>query len=74
MDTSGITVDLPATPQDGDTYVIKDGVGIGDQTVDGNGHNIDGSATFLMGTSYQSIVVVFCSDLNEWMVISSTNP
>lgn len=52
-DTSagGFTVTLPATPANGEVHtIILDAVGGGNLTVDGNGNNINGVASFIMNT------------------------
>jgi molybdopterin converting factor small subunit len=64
----GFDVDLPASPTTGDTYCIKKAdTGAGIVRVDGNGNNIDGSATQSLSSAYDSIQIVF--DGTEWFII-----
>jgi len=59
---SATTVNLPATPGVGQTFIIKDGKGdaaTNNITVSGNGILIDGSSTFVMNENYQSITLIF---------------
>jgi len=69
--TSGIIIcTLPAAPAIGETYIIKDVVGnslVNNITLDGNGNNIDGSATYPININYQSITIVFTG--NQWSII-----
>jgi hypothetical protein len=57
-----ITITLPASPISGETYEIKDTTGLGatfNITIDGNGHNIDGAATFIIAANYEAVLVAF---------------
>lgn len=69
--TAGIiSINLPAAPSKGQIYQIKDSTGqdaINNVTIAGNGHNIDGSATFVMNVAYGSITVVFGT--STWMIV-----
>lgn len=56
------TVNLPATPANGDVYNVKDLTGqatTGNITVSGNGKNIDGAASYVMNTNYSSSVFMY---------------
>ncbi len=62
-------ITLPATPVIGETHVIKDITGTGNAnniTVSGNGHNIDGAATYVMATNYGS--TTFTYNGTNWFV------
>lgn len=64
-----ITITLPATPSDGDTYEVKDTTGVASGaniTVAGNGHNIDGAATLVMSTAYQFTRVRYIAASTRW--------
>jgi hypothetical protein len=67
------TIYLPATPQEGDTYIIEnpDGSagGVGTITVDGNGNNINGGATVVLNTAYISKTVrYYAGTVNAWIL------
>jgi hypothetical protein len=56
------TVNLPATPTSGDTYIVKDALGNAGNfniTVSGNGSNIDGFATIVISTNYTEAMFVY---------------
>jgi len=60
--TSARIINLLAAPETGRTYVIKDVSGtssINNITVQGNGSNIDGSATYVINSNYASITVIY---------------
>lgn len=64
------TVNLPASPATGDTYVIKDGkgdAGANNITLTPAAGNIDGAGTKVMATNYQSISLVYNG--TEWNVV-----
>lgn len=64
------TVTLPAIPNMNEAHRIKDGLGNSPAyhiTLDGNGHTIDGNATFLIDVSYQSVHVVWNG--TEWSIV-----
>jgi len=58
---------LPAAPAVGDSYCIKKSVAANTLTLDGNGKNIDGSATISITTRYTSYVVIYNG--TEWSII-----
>jgi hypothetical protein len=65
-----ITITLPASPSTGVTYQIKDRTGQAatfNVTVNGNGHNIDAAATFIISVAYGAITVVFNG--TTWMIM-----
>lgn len=54
---AAFTINLPASPSDGFLASILDGLGdaaTNNITVNGNGHNINGAATFVMNFGYQA--------------------
>ncbi len=64
------TVNLPATPTTGQTYVIKDGKGdaaTNNITVTPAAGNIDGAATYVMTGNYQAVTLTYTG--SEWSVI-----
>lgn len=64
------TVTLPAVPQIGDQYVIKDATGnagANNITVDGGAINIDGALTYVLSVNYASITVVYTGP--TWSII-----
>lgn len=68
--SGNITVTLPASPNSGDEFIIKDANGSAlahTVTISGNGHNIDGSSTFVMSNSFQSTKVKYNG--TTWMVL-----
>lgn len=63
------TITLPASPSLGDSYTVKDGTGnagTNNLTVDGNGANIDGAATFLLSQPYAAATFTFTN--GQWSV------
>lgn len=60
--SSLFTVNLPAAPATGDTYTIKDSNGSAGNNnilINGNGKNIDGSATLLVMTNFTQVNLVY---------------
>lgn len=68
--TTSVTVYLPISPSIGLSFEIKDVNGSASShsiIVNGNGYNIDGSATFTMSASYQCITVRFTG--SRWSIV-----
>lgn len=66
--TSGvITVDLNASPTDGDThYFTKSDISVNAITVDGNGKNINGSTSLSLTSQYDTMMLVYLGNAGEW--------
>ena len=65
---SPITITLPGAPNDGQVYFVKDAMGtspVNIITVNGNGYNIDGSASFVINLPYESYTMIFNSSTNQ---------
>jgi protein involved in polysaccharide export with SLBB domain len=62
----GLTTQLWATPVDGDTVTIRNKGGAAANTIDGNGKNIEGAATFALNDG-ESITMVYGP--TEWSII-----
>ena len=71
--SSGVpSVTLPASPQPNQHYIIKDKDGNASAiniTINGNGKNIDGSATRLITTNYGSVEIIFNSAEDAWFIV-----
>lgn len=68
--TSPFSVVLPANPQTGKVYIIKDIAGnaiINNITVSAIGHTIDGGISAVISADYGSITLVF--DGVEWSIV-----
>ena len=66
-----IAINLPTSPNTGDTYQIKDSTGqaaANNVTISGNGKNIDGIATFVINVAYGCITVVYVGSAG-WNII-----
>jgi len=64
-----VTVNLPASPSTGRSIIVKDTRGtatVDNITVSGNGNTIDGLATRVIATDYESLRVVYTG--TEWSV------
>lgn len=66
---SNITVTLNATPDSEERVTVKRNTAAGTVTIDGNGKNIDGAATYDLTVNYDSATVIFSPDSNEWLII-----
>ena len=72
--TPGTTVKLPALAVNGQQHTVKDHTGIASTasiTVSGNGHLIDGFATFVLNTDFAA--VTFTYNDAKWLVSSFVN-
>lgn len=74
VDVSGgaVTVTLPAAPADGAIFQIKDMMGNAEAeniTIAGNGKNIDGDASAVMGVNFQSATVIYDAAADAWFLI-----
>jgi len=71
--SGGVTVTLPATPDNGTAFKIKDkGNALSNNiTIDGNGNTIDGSSNALINTDYGALELVF--DGTEWFSLAFIN-
>jgi hypothetical protein len=59
-----IDVNLPSSPRTGTTIIVKDTFGNGNTnniSVHGNGNLIDGAVSFILGSNYSSLTVIFTS-------------
>ena len=68
--TSSITITLPASPNTGDMYIIKDVNGTVNQyniTISPASGNIDGVSSVKLTASYQSITLVYTN--SQWSII-----
>lgn len=69
VNTTGgnITIRLPATPGGYRIlFIARTSAGANTLTVDGNGNNINGAATYLIPVQYQAILIIFNG--TEWRV------
>ena len=66
--TSGvITITLEANPIDGQThYIAKSDSSANAVTVDGNGNNINGSASLALSSQYDKMMIVYMGTADEW--------
>lgn len=65
-----ITITLPASPLTGQSIIVKDEAGDASTyniTVNGNSHNIDGSATIILNQNFVSVTLVYLG--SSWGVI-----
>lgn len=68
---SAITINLPASPATGRKIVIMDGTGGASGfniTIQGNGHNINGSSSLVISTNFQAKTLLYNGTI--WTVIS----
>jgi hypothetical protein len=74
--TSGTTITLPATPINGQAFKIKDISGnalVNNITVNGGGHNIDGSATGLINTDFGALELMYDTASTAWYSLAFVN-
>lgn len=72
--SSLFTINLPASPSQGDFYSVKDANGSAGNNnilVNGNGHNIDGSSNLLIMTNYTN--AAFTYNGSTWISNLTTN-
>lgn len=71
--TAPLTLTLPLSPNDGEVFKIKDVSGSASTkniTINGNGHNIDGSSTILINSDRGGVELCFDTTLNAWFVMN----
>lgn len=64
-----ITITLPASPADGQTYSVKAAVAspIG-VTIGGNGKNIDSAGTYVLAAIYETITIIYSTSQTKWFI------
>jgi hypothetical protein len=70
--SSGLTVTLRSTPEDGESLIIKDRSGnanVRNITILGNGKNIDGSSSAIINTNYGAARLAYSSVADAWFSI-----
>lgn len=70
--TLAITVNLPASPQKGDTYTVKDSTGnaaANNVITAGNGHTIDGASIKTITSNYGALKVTYNG--TQWNLLST---
>lgn len=70
--TAPRTITLPANPDDQEFHYVKDGSGgalTNNITVSGNGHNIDGAASFVINTNYGAACFTYDLTNTRWYVL-----
>jgi hypothetical protein len=72
--TSGgdVTVFLAPNPIDGQTHTVTKGTAGNQIIVNGNGHNINGSATHSMSGHYKSHIYRYLGGTTQWRIIASS--
>lgn len=64
--TTAITIDLTDKPKDlNKVQVIRANTGA--VTIDGNGNNINGSATYSIASQYDSVTVEWFEEIGRWI-------
>lgn len=65
---SGVVYTMPASPIDGQFHVIKDGSGAGSISILANaGQTIDGASGFDLDVGYESVQLIWDSNLSTWL-------
>ena len=64
----GITFTLTAVPFDGQTHEFWKSNASGTLTIDGNGKNINGSATYSLTSHYAHVRMVYFGGLGIWLI------
>jgi hypothetical protein len=70
--SNAVTITLPASPKNGQRYVIADVGGVtatNNIIVDGNGHNIVGLSTYIITGPYNVLEVAYHTGKAIWVVI-----
>ena len=71
--TAAFSLNLPATPADGDTYTVKKAdSSVNAVTVDGNGNNIEGGGTHALSSQYDSVTVTWDATDSLWYILATT--
>jgi len=66
------TITLPASPFDGQTFIVKDAVGncsTHNVTVSSSANRIDGSPTHILSVNYASVTLAYVSGFSTWSII-----
>jgi hypothetical protein len=63
------TINLPATPSDGELHNIRKGFAGSALTVDGNGNNINGAATVNLTGTNSNLSLQWNAGISEWMIL-----
>lgn len=74
VDTTGgvVTITLPPSPNNGERHIIADVGGnaaTNNITVNGNGHNIIGSSSYIITGPYNVLEVAYNTDKTIWVII-----
>jgi len=67
--TDAVTITLNASPSDQEYVTVKRVTTAGNVTIDGNGKNIDGGATYSMVSNYDSYTFRYFDSPGEWLII-----
>ena len=66
-----VTLTLPAVPDEGLFFYIKDtgNAGTNSITIDGNGKNIDAGTSFVINTNYDYTKIFYCLVNDKWFIL-----
>ena len=66
-----VTLTLPAIPNEGLFFYIKDtgNAGTNSITIEGNGKNIDAGTSFVINTNYDYTEIFYCSLNDKWFIL-----
>ena len=67
--TAAVTISLDPAPKDGQQVKIKRVTTAGTVTIDSNGADIDGAATYSMLANYQGLDLIYSRDAGEWLLV-----
>jgi hypothetical protein len=67
--TASKTITCSLQPLDGQTLIVKRKTTAGNVTVSGNGKTIDGATTFVLTVNYQTVSILYSSELGEWLIM-----